>query len=713
MEPGGPDPQMHARARRRFGSVVWALIGAVCCALVSGFEPNMLEEGIGLHVAQRLAQGERLYRDVLVFTGPFPFELLALLFRLAGDEVWVARVAVVAMHALASGAAFALASAARPGLLAHAAAGAVASAPILLFPMYGIYYYTTIAFHLSIVAAFCVLRGLRDPRWAALAGVMVAAIALSKQTIGLALALTLGLGLLLAGGAAGRARRLVAFAAGGAGVTVLALAYWAATGTLDDIVFGMISLPMSLEDSYDLPFVNFWPPGELSLTAFGSQTFYLPYLYLLQHGLFVEPSRLAVLATQLLFALPAVALLVSAARLATRAAAPALGLQVALGVAWLTNLVPRADWGHLVHVLPFALAQLCVAVPIPHRLARAWRAGEGLLSALVIVALAAGTGGVFFLLHDAADREPFSARVPLRAVSLTLRQEHMRGVLDFLAQHAQQGEAIFVPRAEPLLYFATNTRNPTPFPGVFPAMRETQQHTIIQALENVRYVVMSDVDQPAMTYYRDELPAVQAYFERFFDLATPFRDLEWHWLKVLERVPDRGETLIDLLAPAVAGRPFIRDATGVAVPATPFEERLATIGNRRPLAFPLGIMGGGIDFEIDVPERALFRADASFGNALALNNVYEPPPLAHFTVSIGRDGALATVAEQMLLPKPSQYWAPLDADLSAWAGERVTLRIEMERIQLPSNTGKVEIGCVGSPRIVQSPTTDAGDRPGR
>ena len=53
-------------------ALVWAVLGAGACLLVAPFEPNMLEEGILLHVAQRIAHGEQLYRDVLAFTGPLP-----------------------------------------------------------------------------------------------------------------------------------------------------------------------------------------------------------------------------------------------------------------------------------------------------------------------------------------------------------------------------------------------------------------------------------------------------------------------------------------------------------------------------------------------------------------------------------------------------------------------------------------------------------------
>ena len=228
--------------------MLWMLVGGACCALVSGLEPNLLEEGIELHVAQRLAQGEVLYRDVLVFTGPFPFELLAALFRIFGEEIWVARSVVIVLHALATGAAFAIARGSRSDALAHAAAGQIAAAPVLLFPLFGIYYYTTIAFHLSLIAAWAAWRGIHRIGWAVIAGGLVATVALCKQTIGLSLAVALGLGLLFAAPATRRTRAALGFACGGAGVAVLTIALWAASGSLDEAIYGMVTLPSSLQD---------------------------------------------------------------------------------------------------------------------------------------------------------------------------------------------------------------------------------------------------------------------------------------------------------------------------------------------------------------------------------------------------------------------------------------------------------------------------------
>ena len=35
----------------------WALVGFAACYTLSGLEPNLVEEGLVLHVAQRLAAG--------------------------------------------------------------------------------------------------------------------------------------------------------------------------------------------------------------------------------------------------------------------------------------------------------------------------------------------------------------------------------------------------------------------------------------------------------------------------------------------------------------------------------------------------------------------------------------------------------------------------------------------------------------------------------
>ncbi len=142
--------------------VAWAVLGAAFCISVGVLEPSLLEEGFIVHAAQRMIGGEHLYRDIVFFTGPFPFELLALLFRIFGEEISVARTAVALLHGVSCAAGFGLARRAGAGPFAHAAAACIAGAPVLLFPLLSTFFYATLALHLSLMAAYAALRGTRS-----------------------------------------------------------------------------------------------------------------------------------------------------------------------------------------------------------------------------------------------------------------------------------------------------------------------------------------------------------------------------------------------------------------------------------------------------------------------------------------------------------------------------------------------------------------------
>src|SRR5271166_1926238 len=178
----------------RIAVVAWGLAGAAACAVMAVLEPNLVEEGFPLHVAQRLLAGQRLYRDIVFFTGPLPFELLALLFRIFGENILVARAAVVVLHGITSAATFDLARRAGAGPLAHLAAALVVVSPALLFPLYSIYFHTTVATSLTLLAVYAAVRAAESIGWACAAGVLAGSVMLSKQTVGA----TLGVGLLVA-----------------------------------------------------------------------------------------------------------------------------------------------------------------------------------------------------------------------------------------------------------------------------------------------------------------------------------------------------------------------------------------------------------------------------------------------------------------------------------------------------------------------------------
>ena len=86
------EPPSEGATERSQGSIVtWALVATGICTWTSRLEPNLLEKGLILHLAQRIVGGEVLFLELASFTGPLPFDLLALLFRVFGEEIEVAR----------------------------------------------------------------------------------------------------------------------------------------------------------------------------------------------------------------------------------------------------------------------------------------------------------------------------------------------------------------------------------------------------------------------------------------------------------------------------------------------------------------------------------------------------------------------------------------------------------------------------------------------
>jgi hypothetical protein len=681
-------------------TLLWGVAGAIGCGSMIPLEPNMLEEGLILEIAQRLNHGDRLYQDVVAFTGPLPFEALAWLFRVFGEEIMVARTAVAVLHGGATAAVFALARSAQTKGLGHFAAALAACSPILLFPLFSTYFYTTLAVSIGLLASWAALSTLRDPRWAVVAGVLVACSTLCKQTVGAVLAA--GLLVSLVGCAAPRARLRTALGliTGGLLVAVVTLTAFAFNGGLSALVYSMVELPLSFQPSYNSPFMNFWPLGRFSEEIRDSQAFYLPYFYTLVYGGWgLRPSWGITAITQLFYALPFIAVVATLLRRRTGPLPSAAWIHLATLLAMISNLFPRSDWGHLVSVLPSAAIQLVLVAPDSiGRLLERTRSTSKLLGFLALTTL-----GVAGSLYWISEEPSFGPRIPLRAVNPGYREQAVPHAIRYLREHTEVGDAIFVARAEPLIYFATDTRNPTPYGGVIPGMPEEQERVIAKALETTRYVVMTDIDQPVFTYYRDELPAVQEILERHYQIPDDFLRADSNWMLVLERGPDRGATHADLIKIASSGRPWVRVRDGSRRPARVFRETIGTLQNRRFLPLLLGVRGGGIDFDLDIPERAVFQASVGYPMiGTGSKRVYQHPKASRMELSIAVDGDFKTLAAKQVLVKDEaiRQWMPFDVDLSEFAGRSVTLRLELSPSR-PVEHG--ELAWWGSPRIAIRP----------
>ena len=680
---------------------VWALLGAAACAAMIPLEPSLLEEGLILHIAQRLVRGERLYRDIAAFTGPLPFELLAALFRLFGENIAVGRMAVVVLQGGACASLYLLARRAEAGSLAHAATACLASAPVLLFPLYSTFFYTTLALALSLIAACAALWGTRSTGWAVVAGVLVSCVALSKQTVGVFLAPALLAGLMVGTPPGKRARRALAMTLGAALVVLLVVVVYGAQGDLAVFVRSLVAVPLSLGETFSTPYMNLWPIGRFAPGVGENHSFSVPHLYNILMGRPREVGVPIVIATQILFALPFAGLVATALRRLKGPLPAAVWIHAAVLVALTANLFPRPDWGHLVFALPPAAAQLLLVCRTDGG-GRRLRLVSLAVTAALLLTLSTGAWVAGRRLHDLAAPPSFGVRVPQRPVSKACKSPGVPRAIRFLQQRARPGEAIFVARAEPLIYFATETRNPTPYGGVIPGLREPQERAILAALDDVRFVVMSEVDQPQFLYYGDELPAVQAHLERHFQVPKEYTQGKSSWILVLERGPDRGPTAVDLLEARDRARPWVRERSGVRRPASASPPRLASRHNRRPLPLLLGPHGGGIDFDLEIPENAVFQADIGLRRASGPARRHTHPKRTRLVLSIRRDDRFETLASVPVgfRQRESRYWRPLEVDLSAYAGRSVTLRLELKS-DAPLEPGS--LAWWGGPRIALRP----------
>jgi len=694
--------------------LAWGLAAAVAGLAVAPLDPNLLEEGIVVHTAQRMLAGEHLYRDVVSHTGPLPYELLAALFRLFGAEILVARGAIVLLQGFATAAVFASARRAGAGALAHPAAAAVAAAPVLLVPLFSIFYYTTIAFYLGLVAVYAGLRARTSNVWAVAAGVLAACIALCKQNTGVQFAALFVPAVALCAPPGERAQRAIRLILGGAVLAALTLGVYAARGDLRELFTAQIRMPFAMASAatFRTPFINLWPPGELAPIVRESWVMYLPSLYHMKYGLFVEIGRGIVVFAQLLYALPFLALAATAVRALTARVNAAVWLHGAFLAAMTASLYPRADWGHLVVALPPSLVQILLLAGTRDGVPRPPGGPRRVLAGALVFALATGTASVGVWLHAIAGPAVFGPRVPLEPVSRAYRGPAVPRVIRYLRSRARPGEAIFVPRQEPLIYFATDTRNPTPFEGVLPGLREWQEPLILEALDEVRFVVMSDIDQPIYTYYSDELPAVWDYLERHFRVPGDYPIDDYNWIMVLARGPDRGVTAIDLVRERRRGRNWVRDLGGHVSETSELPQRLASRQLRRPLPIALGPGGGGVDFELLLPHGAVFQAGVGYRGLVSVDHQYIHPPGTTLAVSVRSDGEFEPVASVRIDDglRAGRSWVPVEADLAAYGGRRVTLRLEVQAGR-PIPPGR--LSWFGSPRIALPASAGPPSTPGR
>lgn len=509
-----------------------------------------MDEGHLATAATRLLDGDRLYRDV--HTGIFPgvYHVTALLFRLFGSDLLVTRWAqLVANLAIAL---------ALWRVALRAVAPLWAALPPLLhlclvpvaFPVLTMFNYSSLALLLASFSLLFLLRyreGSRTADAVAL-GLLLAGTALTKQNLGGLVLAAVALGLLWDGRSRSlreRAAHVAPVALAAAAPVAAAAAWFAATGTLHDLVSTtLLELGASQLEHFDNPI----PPIFGAHPARDARFVFLytpPLLFNeMLHGgtllgLAVTPG-LRSLAIRLSYGVPIAALLAAplALALVRRGMAPAAwrGAAATLTFAWLYafGIFPSAIWSHLAFVLPPTLLALAIAGDrVGAALARAGRiparAWAGLALGLVAAAaLVAARGSL-----DVRRWNPVPLELPRASLSSSADQVALyRGATAFLESCARPGEPVFVAPDIPILYFLSDRRNPTPYDLTIPG--NVDGALIIERLEasRTRCVLFNPRMYPEFPAFERLFPDLARYLAQRYRRAAVIGagGVQWHGL---------------------------------------------------------------------------------------------------------------------------------------------------------------------------------------
>jgi 4-amino-4-deoxy-L-arabinose transferase-like glycosyltransferase len=464
------------------------------------------DEGILLQGAQRILQGQVLYRDFFSLVTPGSYYWTAMLFKAFGSSILVARAALMVYGGVFSVLAYLLA---RRVCSRWSALLAAYLAALVCLP------YTFVMLHnwdgvlLAYLALYFSVRFLERPCWAwsAAAGLLASLTCLCDQSIGIGLVLGLALGLsaVMLGGphrtkfTSGQVcGALAAFAF----PLVTTLAYFTAQHGLSQM------LADCLWPLHHYSAVNKTSYGRIELTDSN------------RHALVVGPWPLRLFKLFVLspcFLIPTLPILgigffgYYSTRLRKRKLAHQITDYYVLVSATMTGMLVstvatgRPDLVHIIYQTPVFILVLAWCLDgscVRTRLLNSTRPVLVLCICLSFTAL-----GMALLLS------PLGAHCTLHTRRGDLRGPRRDEVIEELQARVQAGQKVFVYPYEPLYYYLTATSNPTRYAFLMPGMNTAEQRSAaIHELAVDRTPVV--VFQPSFT---EKIPSIWP--------ATPLRAL--------------------------------------------------------------------------------------------------------------------------------------------------------------------------------------------
>ena len=426
------------------------------------------DEGIILQGAQRVLHGEVLYRDFFSFFTPGSYYLLALLFKLFGGSILVARTALVFFGGVYSVVAYLLACRVCSRGTALLVAGLVT---LTALPYRFVVLHNWDSTLWTCLAVYCAVRLLESAhwKWAFGAGSFASLTLLFEQSKGAGLILGLGTGL----GAISLADRqrtplrkaqLTAIALGLGWPCVVTFAYFGAQNSLSPMLANWL-----------------WPLQHYSLAnrvSYGYQS----WSDSTRHALFGVGSFLARFFYALTFSpcfliptlpLVAVGLLVHWTIQTRRHRAPPAKcsyyvlLTATLSGLLLSIVMVRADIIHFMYLLPLfslVLAWILDGRDIPGELFKVLRP---FLYAYVAIAFVAFSMPLLMR----ATRAPYNLVTRRGTVTMPAKDT----VIDYVQTHVVAGDTIVVYPYLPLYYYLTETFSPSRYEYFQPGMNTSDQ----------------------------------------------------------------------------------------------------------------------------------------------------------------------------------------------------------------------------------------------
>lgn len=426
-----------------------------------------LDEGIILQGAQRILDGQVLYRDFFSFFTPGSYYMLALVFRVFGDSYLVAHTLVAFVGAGFSPIMY---------LLARRVCGRQASLFVTALmtatavPMRFVVLHNWDSTLWACLALFCAVRLLESssPRWAFASASFASLTVLFEQSKGAGLLLGLGLGFAIIGLYHQQPniftrRLIIPIAIGLAWPLLITFVYFARQHALGDMLSSW-----------------FWPLQHYSTAN------RVPYGYLnmsdeAQHSIFDSGSPLMRFFMKLIFSpyrwipflpLLAVALLLRLAfpsqreRLPRRYWAHYVLVSAAMTGLLLSVVGVRADDFHFIYLQPIFLLLFAWLINGRDIRARFVTAAAPVLGFCLTMSLLAAAGETFF--QTRVNNTLVTRRGPITT-------QQADAVIPYVQKHTVPGERILVYPYDATYYYLTGTYSPTRFEFYQPGMHSDQQ----------------------------------------------------------------------------------------------------------------------------------------------------------------------------------------------------------------------------------------------